>query len=377
MGILSACRTFGSLHTAKRLFDREKREHRLTYLFWECTLGCNLSCRHCGSRCSPKRARQGDLSGEEAKRIFREIAEDFEAPEITVAVTGGEPLTRPDLFEVMSAARDLGFFWGMVTNGVLITGKTVDDMERAGMGTVSISIDGDESAHAVLRGSAENYRRAMGGLKLLLDRGGFLECVQVTTVVGRHNIDQLGEMYARFADMGVGEWRLLMVDPIGRMLDAENRELLLNGEELVRLLDFVAARRIDGRMPVTFEESGFLGLEYEGRVRDYYFHCPAGINIGSILHDGAIGACPSLERCMVEGDARTERFSTVWNGRFRRYRDRESTRRKGSCAACKWWKHCEGGSLHLWDWDRGEPRVCHLKMLKEAGRGAARGTEES
>jgi radical SAM protein with 4Fe4S-binding SPASM domain len=271
------------------------------------------------------------------------------------------------VFDVMKEAHDLGFFWGMVTNAVLIDDRVVRKMEQSGMDTVSVSIDGDEKAHAVLRGSAENYRRAMQGLEMLVKHGSFLECVQVTSVIGSHNVDILERMYDRFASMGVGEWRLLMIDPIGRMLDAENRGLLLNGDQLGRLLEFVAAKRSSGPMPITFEESGFLGLKYEGLVRGYYFHCPAGINIGSILHDGKIGACPSLERHMIEGDARTERFSKVWNERFLRYRDRESTRRKGQCAACKWWKHCEGGSLHLWDWDAGRPRVCHYSLLRDAG----------
>ncbi len=66
---------------------------------------------------------------------------------------------------------------------------------------------------------------------------------------------------------------------------------------------------------------------------------------------------------MIEGDARQERFSQVWNQRFVRYRDRENTRRKGPCQQCKWWKHCEGGSLHLWDWDKEEPRLCHHKLI--------------
>jgi radical SAM protein with 4Fe4S-binding SPASM domain len=363
MGLLSACRTFGKLHAAKRVFDTQKSQHPLTYLFWECTLGCNLTCRHCGSRCSPEAAGANDLPGSEAKRIFREIAEDFDPRQITIAVTGGEPLTRRDLFEVMKEAHDLGFFWGMVTNAVLINDKTIRKMQAAGMDTVSVSIDGDAKAHAVLRGSEENYRKAMRGLDLLITAAGFLECVQVTTVIGTHNIELLESMYQRFSDMGVGEWRLLMIDPIGRMLDAENQELLLNGEQLGRLLEFVSARRQDGSMPITFEESGFLGLKYEGKVRDYFFHCPAGIHIGSILHDGKIGACPSLERHMIEGDARQERFSKVWNERFKRYRDRESTRRKGPCQKCKWWKHCEGGSLHLWDWEKEEPRLCHHKLL--------------
>ena len=367
MSLLATCRNLAQLSVAKRDFDRRKTERKLNYLFWEATLGCNLACRHCGSRCSPGRAAENDLPGREVKRIFREIAEDFDASGITIAVTGGEPLTRPDVFDVMAEADRLGFFWGMVTNAVLIDRKTIDRMRRSGMDTVSVSIDGDAEAHAVLRGSRQAYEKAMRGLRLLIDLAGFLECVQVTTVVHAYNVDILQVMYDRFLDMGIGQWRLLLIDPIGRMKDGHNQELLLSGDQIGRTLDFVSSKRASGPLDITFEESGFLGLRYEGRVRDYYFHCPAGIEIGSILHDGAIGACPSLERHMVEGDGRTERFSEVWNNRFTRYRDRESTRRKGSCTRCKWWKYCEGGSLHLWDWEKQDTRLCCYNELKKAG----------
>jgi len=367
MGLLSACRNFARLHAAKRDLQRAKREHRLTYLFWEATLGCNLSCRHCGSRCAPELAGRGDLAGSEVERIWRELAEDLDARQVTIAVTGGEPLLRPDVFDVMRTASGLGFFWGMVTNATLVTSRTIRAMERSGMGTVSVSVDGDEAAHAALRGSARAYAQAMRGLRLLIKEARFLECVQVTSVIGRHNLGLLEELYGRFAELGVGEWRLLMLDPIGRMQDPGNRALLLDGSQLGRLLDFVARKRAQGGLPVTFEESGFLGLRYEGAVRGHCFRCPAGISVGGLLHDGAISACPSLGRALVEGDARRERFSAVWNERFARFRDRERSRRRGPCAQCRWWDFCEGGSLHLWDWDRGEPRLCHYRLLDEAG----------
>lgn len=362
MGLIASCRTLAALHRAKRSFDERKADPRLSYLFWETTLACNLSCRHCGSRCSPETARSTDLASEEIGRIFTEVAQDFDARTITVAVTGGEPLVRPDVFDVMTGARELGFWWGMVTNGVLVTPAVVARMKAAGMGTVSVSIDGDAEAHALLRGSEESWHRSMRAVTLLRE-ADFLDRVQVTTVVHRRNVDRLDAMYDAFAAAGAQEWRILMVDPIGRMQDPENADLLMGGPELRRLLDFVAERRCGAAMDVVFEESGFLGLEYEGRVRDYYFHCPAGIEVASILHDGAIAACPSLDRSMVEGNARVERLSDVWRERYGRYRDREGTRRCGPCASCSWWSYCEGGSLHLWDWERGEPRVCQYKML--------------
>ena len=364
MGIVRSCLALASLYQAKREFDKEKVEHNLNYLFWECTLKCNLSCRHCGSRCSPYLGRKDDLSGKEVQRIFQEIAEDFSDQDIMVAVTGGEPLVRDDIFKVMEEVAKLGFDWGMVTNGTLITENVIHQMEKSRMKTISVSIDGDSSSHAMLRGSEEVYYRAIKGLSLLLEHAKFLEAVEVITVVHAKNLHTLGSMYELLMKMGVEQWRLLRIDPIGRMKELEEGNLLLSGPQLQELLEFIVSKRAAGDMDVTFEESGFLGMEFEGRVRDHYFHCPAGISTGSILHDGAIGACPSLERHLVQGDAKAERFSEVWNIRFQQYRDRESTRRKGACAKCRWWAYCEGGSLHLWDWVEEEPRACHYQSMR-------------
>lgn len=109
--ILETCRNLGRLHRSRRSFELEKKEHRLDYLFWESTLTCNLRCRHCGSFGSPEPKNGNDLSGPEIRKIFKEIADDFEASGICIAVTGGEPLTRPDLFEIMGECHALGFSW--------------------------------------------------------------------------------------------------------------------------------------------------------------------------------------------------------------------------------------------------------------------------
>ena len=365
MGLFHSCKTLARLHQAKRQFDERKSTHQLNYLFWETTLRCNLTCRHCGSRCSPNEIRDDELTTEEAKACFKNIAKEFNAREITVAVTGGEPLLRKDLFEVMSLAADLGFWWGVVTNGTLVTKKLVTKMKKAKMATVSISLDGDAEAHAFLRGSTEFFDKGLNAVSLLRE-SGFLDRVQVTTVVHKKNVNLLAKMYDIFHGRGCQEWRLLMADPIGRMTDPENSGFILDGDGLKTLLEFVADKRENpGPMEVTFEESGFLGLDFEGRVRDYYFHCPAGIEIASILYDGAISACPSLPRTLVEGNIRTDDFATVWREKFRRYRDREGTRRKGPCESCMWWQYCEGGSLHLWDWEREEPRLCHYRLLND------------
>ena len=365
MGLIHSCKTLAKLHSAKKSFNERKERCFLNYLFWETTLRCNLTCRHCGSRCGPNDPCKDELTTKEAKDVFSQIAQSFNARDITVAVTGGEPLLRKDLFSVMSHVRDLGFWWGLVTNGTLVTKKVAQKLKKAGMATVSISIDGDAEAHAFLRGSKESFEKGLNSVSILRE-ANFLDRVQVTTVVHQKNVHLLEKMYDIFHKRGCQEWRLLMADPIGRMTDPENRDFILKGDELKTLLDYVAEKRENpGPMEVTFEESGFLGLDYEGRVRDYFFHCPAGIEIASVLADGAISACPSLPRTLVEGNVRQDDFAKVWQEGFQRYRDRENTRRKGVCESCMWWQYCEGGSLHLWDWEKEETRLCHYKLLNE------------
>ena len=96
----------GQLRWWQGQVERQRSEHRLNYLFWETTHACNLHCRHCGSDCGPRLS--GELSTDEIKAAFRSISEDFDAKTIMVAVTGGEPLLRKDLFEVMRDVDDRG-----------------------------------------------------------------------------------------------------------------------------------------------------------------------------------------------------------------------------------------------------------------------------
>ena len=145
-----------------REYLREK--HELKYLFWECTLNCNCHCKHCGSHAGEK-VLQDVVSTEEIKKAFYDISKNFNAKEITIAITGGEPLLRKDLFEVMKYASSLGFNWGMVTNGLLVTADIVKKSKDAGMKTVDISIDGFEDVHDEFRNMPGSYKKAINAVK--------------------------------------------------------------------------------------------------------------------------------------------------------------------------------------------------------------------
>ena len=93
---------------------------KLYNLFWETTLRCNAKCKHCGSKAGENVELQEELTTEEIKNTLQSIANKYNANEILLNITGGEPLVRTDLFEVMKLAKKLGYHWGMTTNGILI-----------------------------------------------------------------------------------------------------------------------------------------------------------------------------------------------------------------------------------------------------------------
>ncbi|MBQ2600286.1 hypothetical protein II582_02750 [bacterium] len=73
------------------------------------------------------------------------------------------------------------------------------------------------------------------------------------------------------------------MDPVGRA--NEHKDLLLDGIEIKKVLDFVKTKKNNKKMEVTYGCTGFLGLDYENEVRNYYFYCRTGINIASILYN--------------------------------------------------------------------------------------------
>ena len=148
----------GELTLMKNYKEQEREKHTLIDLFWECTLTCNAKCKHCGSSAEKKKY-DGELTTEEIKSAFKQIANDMDASKILINVTGGEPLVRQDLCEVMEyATNELGFHWGMTTNGILLNDENIQKLRKANMETISISIDGLEKTHDTFRGVPGSYK---------------------------------------------------------------------------------------------------------------------------------------------------------------------------------------------------------------------------
>lgn len=351
----------GELTLMKNYKEKELTNHRLIDLFWECTLTCNAKCKHCGSS-AEKKQYDGELTTEEIKSAFKQIANDMDANKILINVTGGEPLVRKDLCEVMEyATNELGFHWGMTTNGILLTEENIEKLRKANMETISISIDGIEETHNKFRGVPNSYKIIIENIKKL-KKAGFVKHIQVTTVFHKENINQIEELYQIMLGLGLDSWRLVSMDPIGRA--NENDNLLLNGKEIKQLLDFIKSKKKDRRLELAYGCPGFLGLEYEKEVRKHYFYCRTGINIASILYNGDLFVCPNVPRIkkLIQGNIKTDNFKNVWDNKYKEFRTKDRTK-CDKCEKCEYWDYCLGGAYHTWDFTNNVQNKCTYNMI--------------
>ena len=337
--------------------DHLRAEPDLRWLFFEVTNVCNLSCAHCGSRCTADGNR---LSVADVRKTLQTIPS---ADRPTVCLTGGEPLLHPDFFSIARCVAEMGFDWGMTSNGTLIDRQTALKLRETRMGSVSISLDGMEKTHDRLRRREGAWRKTVQGIVHLQDEG---ISPQVTTVVHASNIEELEELYLFLCDLGITSWRPINVEPIGRA--CESKQMLLTAQQFDRLLSFIREKRYDSSCPmeVTYGCSHFLGVETERMVRDHYFICGAGIRVASVRSNGDICACLDIENLpsLVQGNIATDDFWDVWIRGFDAFRT-DRTEKSHTCQACENRRICGGDSAHTWDWIENEPLLCIGKMKAE------------
>ena len=134
----------------------ETKQHELNYLFWECTTRCNLNCRHCGSDCS-KDSYYKDMPLDDFLKALDTI--ETASENFTVVLTGGEPLLRKDIELCGREIRKRGMRWSMVSSGYLYDNEKHISLLNAGLGALTISVDGLESSHNWLRNSNKSFER--------------------------------------------------------------------------------------------------------------------------------------------------------------------------------------------------------------------------
>ena len=339
-----------------QLYKHTVEEHPLRTLFWECTLRCNLNCRHCGSDCRAE-ATMPDMPLEDFLRVVDEqITPNVDPHKVMVVISGGEVLVRKDLERAGLELYRRGYPWGIVTNALALTPERFESLLRAGLHSISVSFDGFEEQHNYIRRNPHSYQRALDALRMIA-ADGTVAYDAVTCVTGAL-VPRLNEMKELLIANGIKHWRIFTIFPVGRA--ADDPTLRLTDEQFREVMKFIRRTRREGRIDLTYACEGFLG-GYETEVRDSFYYCSAGVTTASIRVDGAISGCTSIRSNFDQGNIYRDNFWEVWSSRYEPFRDR-SWARRDECADCRMFRYCQGGGMHLRD-EEGKLLMCHYKRL--------------
>ncbi len=318
----------------------------LRLVAWETTRNCNLDCIHCRAAAG-RGPYTGELTTAEGKRLLAEIA--GVAPAIVI-LTGGEPLLRPDIFELAEHGRDLGLRMVMAPNGTLVTEAIARRMAAAGIQRVSVSLDGASAeTHDAFRKVPGAFAGALRGIAHLRAAG---VPFQINTTISRANLAEIPAIQELAVRLGAVAHHIFLLVPTGRgkyivdqAIDAETYERTLNwfyeqrgktslelkatcAPQYYRILRERAAR--EGRA-VTVQSHG-LDAVTRG--------CLGGIGFCFVSHVGEVQPCGFLHT--VCGNVRERSFAAIWEQSETFHRLRDFDRLRGKCGACEFKRVCGG-----------------------------------
>ncbi len=318
---------------------------------WNLTYRCNLACEHCyldaGGTPQVRTenfADRSELGTEECFRVIDELAAF--APECLTILTGGEPLLRRDILEIVQRAAERGLWVVVGTNGVRITENVAQRLAEAGARGLSLSLDAlDPDRHDRFRRVRGAWQNTVEGAEIL-NRTGLPFIVQTTA--GSHNLDDL-EAIADFAHQRLAAkvWNLYFLVPTGRGQFVSDITPAQYDDVLASL--YRIQKKYDRRMLVnakcaphyikTVLEQG----DTDARIRTYSGGaggCPAGTHYMGIRPNGDVTPCPYLP--VFAGTLRSAGLAELWESSdlFTSIRRRSSL--GGRCGACEMNGHCGG-----------------------------------
>lgn len=326
--------------------DSERPAPPLRMVAWEITRACNLACKHCRAeaRMEPY---EDELTTSEAKNLIDSFAEMGKP---VIIFTGGDPMTRPDVYELIEYASGKGLDCAFAPNGTLIDENNVLKIKSSGVKRCSISIDGPDAAtHDSLRGVPGAFDASVRGIELLKKRD---IPFQINTTVTKNNLGFFKDIFALCERLGAVAWHIFLLVPMGR--GASMADQVISAREYEEVLNWfydfrkttkmslkatcaphyyriMRQRAKEENSPVTQETFGL-----DARTRG----CLGGTGFCFISHRGQAQPCGYLElNC---GNVRETPFPEIWKNSeiFRKLRDQEAF--EGKCGICEYHKVCGG-----------------------------------
>lgn len=354
-------------------------DHFPAYVVWELTLRCDHACAHCGSRAGG--ARDDELTTEKALAVVDELAA-MRTKE--VVLIGGEAYLHPGFLDVVRALKACGIRASMTTGGKGIDEDLARAMKAAGVHGVSVSVDGLEREHNLIRQSKHSYTGALSAMRHL-KAAGIL--IAANTNINRVNAPVLEPLYEILVAEGIVAWQVQITVPLGRA--ADRPQMLLQPYDLLDVVPRIAAlkaRALDrGVVMMPGNNLGYFGPEEallrsphdarkDGAEKDHWRGCQAGKRVMGIESDGGIKGCPSLQPAYVGGSVRDRSLKDLWENTaplaFNRARTVDDL--WGFCATCPFAEVCLGGctfTAHALFGRPGNNPYCHYRARSLAAQG--------
>jgi len=310
-------------------------------LIWELTHACNLKCKHCFSQSG--RPEKNELTTQEIKNAIDSFSE---SKVFFINFTGGEPMMRGDLFDILQHATTKKISIDLSTNGLLIGQNTIDQLKETNVFQVQVSIDGLEETHDNLRGPGA-FQHALRSIELL--RNNDLQVV-VSATINKTNIKQASDIIDFTANVGASIFKITLFAPIGR--GGHNKDELSLSQEDVRYLATIMATKQDeyGDRLTLHNDNCFPWLLQNSPLYDSNelqtknVCCAAGTSSLFITASGDFVPCPFL-RDFVIGNLRDCKFQGIWESDLLNiFRNLTPNDYKGKCNKCVYLGYkCFGG----------------------------------
>jgi MoaA/NifB/PqqE/SkfB family radical SAM enzyme len=308
---------------------------------WHLTERCNLRCSHCYQDGAGSR----ELSLEEVLAGIAEIADLFatwtSCYDLTISpsfsITGGEPLLRSDLFDVLCGITIRGYETYLLTNGTLINAELARKLCDAGVAGVQVSIEGPETVHDRIRGTG-SYAASLRGIEQLLRAG---MPVTMNTTLSTMNVQQFRSLLPIAASLGVQRLGFSRLVPSGRgagLVDA-----MLSSEQVREVYDSIRSWE-KGQVELVSGDPifGQMCMHAAPEVPDNVPRggCAAGLSGLTILADGTLVPCRRLPVPM--GNILFDSIREVWATSQVLGALRDQSQYHGACGACPRWSDCRG-----------------------------------
>ena len=323
--------------------------HELRLVFWELTARCNLKCRHCRAEAQDS-AVEGEFTTAEVLKAAREIRE-FADP--IMILTGGEPLVRPDIFEIAGECSKIFSRVALATNGTLVDDQIAGRIVDSGIQRVSISLDGARAdTHDSFRGLSGSFDAALRGFDALKRAG---VSVQVNVTVTNHNDREMDELLNLVLERGADAFHVFMLVPVGcgAEIGADDR---LSPERFEEVLRWLFDKSIEHRGKVHVKAtcapqyyrimrqiSKERGISIQGPKHGMAAMtrgCLAGSAVCFVSRTGDVQPCGYLP--LSVGNLRQQKLEDIWRDSDVFAALRDPDRLKGKCGACGFRKVCEG-----------------------------------